>query len=248
MKTTSKELIHQSDFKVQIQQYNCEKSPLKSLLIMPPTGGTNYIDRSYAKKFCNAGYDVYIIESWSKMGEKNPEFTIHQRFYSGAQKAIQVTLEQINTPFVGLLGTSVGAMHAAVASNQQPRINAIFSIVGGIPITDIIIHSDQQAMIDLRLQRQKNYGVKNDDDYQKKLDVAFNLEPMKSGELYKTKKFGMVVATKDQTVPTQNQNQLVQFWKPKTIITLNNDHFWGIVKTWLFHSDELVDFFDHALQ
>lgn len=248
IETTPKVLGSDSDFKVQVLFYKCEKNPQKTLLIMPPTGGTNYIDRSYAKKFCKNGYDVYIIESWTGMNEQISELSIHQRLYTRAQQAIAVTLEQVHTPFVGLLGTSVGAMHSAVASTQQPRINAIFSIVGGVPITDIIIHSNQQAMIQVKLVRQKKYGVKDDQDYQNKLDEVFHLEPQKSGHLYKSKSLGVVVATQDKTVPTQNQNQLVQLWKPQTIITLNNDHFWGIVKTWLFHSGELVDFFDHAHQ
>ena len=249
---TARELSDDGDFKVQILQYNCESDPVKAadktLLIMPPTGGTNYIDQSYAKQFCKAGFEVYIIESWTGMLEKNTDLGVHQRLYTRAQKAMTVTLQQVKSPFIGLLGTSVGAMHAAVASNQQPRINAIFSILGGIPITNIIITSDQKAMIDLKQLRQQKLGIKNDDDYQNQLGQAFHLEPSLSGELFKSKKFGAVVATQDETVPTKNQNQLVEFWRPETVITLNNDHFWGIVKTWMFHSDEVLDFFQRARQ
>jgi hypothetical protein len=245
---TSKVLKSNDDFKVEVLHYTCENPSQKTLLIMPPTGGTNFIDRSYAKKFCQAGYQVFIIESWTGLDEKNPEFSIHQRFYSRAQRAISVTLEQVKTPFVGLLGTSVGAMHSAISSVQQPQINAIFSIVGGIPITDIIIHSDQQAMLNLKKFRQQNFGIKSDADYQEKLDLAFHLEPLNSGELDTSKKFGAVVATKDETVPTKNQNQLVEFWKPNTVLTLDNGHFWGIVNTWLFHTDVILDFFNRASQ
>ena len=57
---TARELSDDGDFKVQILQYNCESDPVKAadktLLIMPPTGGTNYIDQSYAKQFCKAGF------------------------------------------------------------------------------------------------------------------------------------------------------------------------------------------------
>ena len=40
--------------------YSSDEKTDKSLILVPPTGGTNYIDRSYAKQFCKAGYDVYV--------------------------------------------------------------------------------------------------------------------------------------------------------------------------------------------
>ena len=60
----------------------------RSLIIMPPTGGTNYIDRSYAKYFSRHGYNVYVLKTWTDMNEQNFDLEIHQRFYTRALKAI----------------------------------------------------------------------------------------------------------------------------------------------------------------
>ena len=91
-------------FEVQVTRYLHEQAT-KSLMIVPPTGGTNLIDKNYAKKFFDAGYNVYIVNDWPRETGKPFDLELHERFYSHAEKAIEMTLQQIKTPFVGILGT-----------------------------------------------------------------------------------------------------------------------------------------------
>jgi hypothetical protein len=235
-----------SDFKVQVTKYEPQDKTLKSILIIPPTGGTNYIDRSYAEKFCSVGYDVYILNHWTGDSEMNSDLEIHQKLYARAQKAISITISEIETPFIGLLGTSLGALHGSIAANTQERLNAVFLIVGGAPITEAVVTSDQHAMRELRDQREKRFGFKNDEQYLTALKKAFFLEPMSQGNMYKRKDIGMVLADKDQTVPYALQLKLQAFFNPKKSITLPSSHFWAIVKTWFFHTPEVVEFFNSS--
>lgn len=232
------------EFHVSSSFYSTAIATQKSIVIFPPTGGKNAIDRSYAKQFCKAGYNVAVINGWTNDQETKSDLEIHQHFYSGAQRAVQLTLAEIKTPFVGLLGTSVGALHSAIAANSIDRFNAVFLIAGGASIAEVIVTSDQQAMIDLKTARQSRYGFKNDAENIQAIEKVFTLEPMKLGTQFSKKAIGMVIANKDTTVATATQNQLKDFYKPQTVITLNNDHFWTIVKTWLFHSNEVQEFFD----
>jgi hypothetical protein len=39
---------------------------------------------------------------------------------------------------------------------------------------------------------------------------------------------------------------LQELWKPTKVITHDSSHFWGIVKTWLFDSGDIVKFFDQS--
>jgi hypothetical protein len=235
-----------SDFKVQVSKYEPLDKSLKSIIIVPPTGGTNYIDRSYAEKFCAEGYDVYIMNHWTGDSEMNSDLEIHQILYARAQKAISITISEIETPFVGLLGTSLGALHGSVAANTQERLNAVFLIVGGAPITEAIVTSDQNAMRNLKEERKKRFGFKNDEDYLAALKKAFLLEPMAQGSVYKRKDIGMVQAEKDETVPYALQLKLQTFFNPKKSFTLPSSHFWAIVKTWFFHTSEVVEFFNSS--
>jgi hypothetical protein len=233
-----------SDFQVEVSKYSDEVAAGKSILIMPPTGGSTFLDRRFAKKFAGAGYDVYIVENWTGLNEKSTDLELHQRLYTRAQKAISLVLNEVKSTYIGMIGTSVGALHAEVASGKQERINSIFTIVGGAPITEIIINSDQQAMKDLKIERYKRYGFKNDIEYLTALQNAFTLEPMKLGDLYKKKTYGMVVATEDETVPTETQMKLFDFWKPTYVTKYKSSHFWAIVKAGFFQADEIFKFFE----
>lgn len=218
----------------------------KSIVIIPPTGSTNAIDRSYAKMFCHAGFQVVILNHWTADQETNSDLEIHQHFYSGAQQAIQLIFAELKTPFIGMLGTSVGALHTAISTNTILKLNASFLIVGGASIAEVVVESDQKAMVDLKKDRIERFHFKSDGEIVKAIDEKLKLEPTLQGELFKSKTIGMVIATEDTTVPARTQNKLRDFFKPKKVIEINSNHFWGIIKSWLFHDDEILKFFNDS--
>ena len=241
----SKEIYSGQNFKVDVSIYSKSKDSQKSLLIIPPTGGTNYIDKSYASQFCSAGFNVYILNSWTLASAPDDiDLDLHQRIYIRGQQAISLVIADIKTPFIGLLGTSLGALHGAVAASKQDRLNAVFLIVGGAPIREIIVTSDHPDMRDLFFARQKKYGFKNADENKTALESHFLLEPMQLGDGFKMKDLGVSIALNDTTVPTINQKKLVDYLKPKTIFEHSTSHFWGIFNTWLFSSQEIIIFFE----
>ena len=234
-------------FWVEVSKYGT--STTKSLIIVPPTGGTNFIDRSYAEKFCEAGYEVYILNNWLGQTEKDSfDLGLHQRFYERAEKAIGLAIAEVKSPFIGLLGTSVGALHSAVAASTKDRLNAVFIIVGGASLAEIIVNSDQSAMVDLGKKRMSSFGYKSKNEYLKALASNIKLEPMKLGSGFKNKKLGVVIALEDTTVPTEFQKKLADYWQPQTLIEKNNGHFWAIVNTWLHSTDRILEFFETALK
>jgi hypothetical protein len=84
-------------------------------------------------------------------------------------------------------------------------------------------------------------GFKKDLEYTEALSRVFKLEPTLNPN--KNKTVGVVIATKDETVPTKTQKQLIDYFHPTKVITIDSGHVWTVVKTWLFHTQELVDFF-----
>ena len=229
------------EFTVNVSRYGGNLSD-KSIIIVPPTGRTNYIDRKYAEQCCAAGFDAYVMDSWTGDIEKTIELEIHQRFYGNAQVAISHVLDQIKSPYIGLMGTSVGGLHAAIAASYQDRLQAVFVIAGGIPIAEVIVDSDQKAMVNLRKDRQEKYGFKTGEENISAIQKVFEYEPMKLPPKYKEKDLGVSVGLKDDTVPTATQTKLEEFWKPQ------NSHFWTIVKTWLFKSSEVLEFFENSYE
>jgi hypothetical protein len=234
-----------NQFQVVVLKYPGAGHPQKTLIIVPPTGGTNYLDMNYGKYFCTEGFDVFVLDHWTLHDEVSFDLEVHDRFYSRAQRAIDLVLENINTPFVGILGTSVGGLHTAVAMAQHSRLDAAFVITGGISIPEVVVTSDQKAMTDAKEKRQKMYGFKTDEEYLKALTKVMPLDPL-NFPAPKGKDLGMVIATEDTTVPTKTQENLRNFWQPEAVIELSNGHFWGIVKTWLFHKKDVIAFFEKS--
>jgi hypothetical protein len=248
--TTPKEarnvLYTDQSFEVEVTECRVPGGSQKSLILLPPTGGTNIIDRSYMKRFCNSGWDVYLLNNWSHPEEKGDDLEFHQHAYTNSQRAIGVTLERIKTPYIGLLGTSLGATYASVAANTFEKLNGVFMIVGGLPIPRVIVTSDQVGMQALHKSRFERFKFANDGDYESAINKVFHLEPTQLGDMHLKKDIGVVVALNDTTVPYATQKNLIEFFKPRTVIELSSSHFWAIVKTWLFHTGELVQFFDES--
>jgi hypothetical protein len=156
-------------------------------------------------------------------------------------------LKEIKTPYVGLLGTSVGATYAAVAANTFSKLNSVFFIVGGVTIPRVVVTSDHPNMVKFRKERYEKFKFKNDAAYEAAIDQVFHLEPTRLGDVHVGKDFGAVISTNDSTVPFATQQNLVGFFHPRTVIELSSSHFWAILKTWLFHSHEIQDFFEQSV-
>lgn len=244
---TSDILLSGKDFQAHVTRYSETQLSDKAVILMPPTGGVNFIDRSYAKKLCRAGFDVYIVASWTGEGQYTTELDIHSILYARAQEVIRRTLEKIpSAGFVGILGTSVGATFTVMAMNLHPRLDAAFTIAGGAPIPSVIVYSDQKAMVDLKKKRFEKFGFKNDEEYLSALDKVFPQDPFKTAPLFKGKALGMSISSIDTTVPARFQQAQVELWKPQTLYARESSHFSTIVKTWWNNEEDIVQFFINA--
>ncbi len=208
----------------------------QTIIILPPTGGTNIIDRSYARFLCAEGFNVYILDKYTDYDEYSLDLDIHRRFYGRVQRAIDLIVNQIPLNHaLSVLGTSVGALHASIAAGRVPRIQKALFITGGADIASIIVDSDQEAMRVAREKRNEMFGFRTRDEYYTELKKHIVLDPLFFQKNYPGKKISMVIAEKDETVPARNQKLLKEITNPGKVLELNDNHFWAIVKTWLFH-------------
>lgn len=231
------------DFKVEVTSYLLSSSR-KHILILPPTGGSNVLDRSWARNFCANGFNAHIIERWTLLDEFSTDLGLHQRLYGRSQKAIGLVLDHLEgAEYVGVLGTSIGGIFTAMAMGIHDRIDAAFVITAGADMAVLIANSDQEAMTDLWEKRRSQFSIPDKKTYIDLLKSKIEYDPLQLPRKFDGKDLGMIIATEDTTVPTENQVSLQEFWKPKTIINLQNNHFWAIVKSWLWDSGKVVDFF-----
>lgn len=220
-----------------------------SIFIYPPTGGENIIDRLYARQLANLGFEVFILQDWTGYEISGYEYSLHNVFYSSAQKALeQVAKQEATTENWGVLGTSVGALHASITLTVNPKVKTGFLIVGGLPIPEIIVQSSQQAMKDLKTKRYSMYHLKNDEEYIKELSAAFKYEPTKI-QLEPTKAIttAMILSTNDDLVPYKNQVMAEKFFKPQTVLKSSLNHRNTIAWFGLFEPTTVTHFFKTKL-
>jgi hypothetical protein len=236
----------QKEFRhTQVQSYQPTQTPRGAVIIVPPTGGSNFLDRRYARSLCRAGFESVIITYWQGIDEENLDLAVHERLLRRGQLAISETLEELSShSFVGILGTSVGAIHGLTALGSTP-IDAGFFIAGGAPVSQVIAESSQRELALYRNKRKTEFGFQSTDEYQSALAQAIpqDLEPLYYQDTLRNKSIGFILAKSDDTVPTHLQQQVVDQLNPLTLLKINASHFWAIVKSWWFYEDVIVDFF-----
>lgn len=232
------------EFKIQTLIYNPKSEVHKNtVIIFPPTGGVNFLDRSYAKKLQKKGAKVILMSSWTGDDEKLLDLGLHQRLHSRAMRALEVVLESIpEDQNISLLGASLGGIYTSIAVQLFDRINKAFIIGAGAPIPEVIATSNNKGMEWLRAERNKTMAFKSEDDYADAIHQVFKLDPLDLPKRHTKKDLAMMVLLDDESVPTKNQLRLKEHWDPSLYIEMQHGHVWGIVQTWWRHSDQVTDF------
>jgi hypothetical protein len=233
----------EGDFQVKVSRFSARSGESiceGAIVIFPPTGGSTFLDRSFARAFARENLDVYILEGWTGMDEEAVDLDLHQRLFERAQRALQVVVGKIEKPYVGLLGTSVGALHTAVAVSTQPKISAAFAIVGGLSIPEVIVGSDQKEMRYLKKERFARYGFKDENEYVETIEKHFHFDRLSAG--LNNKRLGAMIAKGDTKVPTSTQIKLADTWKPALKIESSGGHVRAIFEGWFWHRSKIVDF------
>lgn len=239
--------IADNGFDVEIIRYRPAGESDRAIVIMPPTGGTTFLESRYASLFCEAGFGVYVVEGWTGMSETSLDLSIHHRLFGRAQRAIERILEAAPERFIGLMGTSVGGLHAATAVGRLPRISAAFVIAAGAPVADILAYTDQDALQSVRERRIREFGFDDQQAYRDALSAVFDWEPLSYAEAAREKPLGVIVVRGDETVPTIYQEQLREAWQPTVDFSVSgfpwSAHRVGIVQAWWLRADDIRDFF-----
>ncbi len=234
--------------KVTVRKYSAKKSndSNRAIIVLPPTGGVTFLEAKYAKAFCRDGFDSYIAVEWEGMNEESLELSIHNKLLSLGQSAIDSVIRSIDSKFIGILGTSVGGIHAATAVGRSAKIQAAFVITAGAPVSSVLAYSELDKLSEVRNLRQEKFGFNNSDEYAQALNQAIKMDPLAFLPGTKGKWLGMSIGTSDTAVESKTQLDLEKAWNPQVVFRFKNDHLMSIVKTWWFHKHEIAIFFNRA--
>lgn len=223
------------------------KNEKGKILILPPTGGSSYLEKRSAKRLCKIGFSSIIIQKWKGMDKESLSLDIHSKLLSQAQKVVSVVIEEKTNPgeFVGILGTSVGAIHAITALGRFDQIKAGFFVLGGLPIHKVIAYSQEKTLKKYRKLRMKKFGFKTIEDYALALNkkIPNEVRPLFLSHKAKKKDVFTVIALRDKKVSTDYQKEMKKTLQSKSL-EIPSGHFLSIIRFYLFHLKEMTGFFE----
>lgn len=228
-----------------------DPASLKSVLLLPPTGGENALDRNYALALCQAGFRVVLVKSWADDTLAELDLEMHDRGSIRMVTAVRHVVAWINPQRpkqLGVLGTSVGGISAALVLGYEPRLSAGFMIVAGAGMSRIIAHSTEATLSRLRDARMKEFGFKTADEYEAALARQLRIDPMDFVGYTGQKPVSIVIADADKTVLTETQLALWEAYGRPTVLHYDANHMWTIIRMATFQRHRVVNFFNGALE
>ena len=252
-------VIEHEGLKINFERYTPRQSSDRAILMMPPTNGVTPLETRYKWAFCRAGYVVYVVETWTGIDEVALELEVHNRLLGRGQAAIDGVLTQISEPYIALFGTSVGGIHGATALGRVDEINAAFLVAAGHPVASVIARSELGEMRDIRERRIRSNGWNGIDEYERALIETIYVEPGRYAEVARKKQLGVAIVDRDVTVHTDLQQALARDLDADLVINVSGRsvpgvswlvgggaHVAGIFRTWWFHEEEIIQFFDRS--
>jgi len=232
----------QKDPEVQLEIYSLEKNNGKMVIVMPPTGGSTYIDHYYSKKIAEKGFYVLRVMDWKRHKTRVDDLDVHRRHLLRAQEVVNSLIENYDFEPYSIMGTSLGGIHSAVSLGLIDRFKKSVLITSGAPAFEIIAHSNQKDLKKLRESRFDMFGFKSIDEYEKELKKTNIPNALENADKLKNKENLFIWSSIDETVPAKNQKDLLEAMAPKKVIEYKSNHFRTIIKAWLFNSSEVVKF------
>lgn len=226
---------------IEFVKYTPRKSIRTNVIMMPPTGGVSLVDRQVAGRLCKEGIQVLLNYSFTDDMESSLDPQIHERAFIRGITAIKHMALSFEGDF-GLIGTSLGSLYSSQALVVEPRITKALLVVGGAPIADILTHSEQDGLKELRETRMSNLDLKSKREYLDYINDNFRLDLLSRLEVPHKPKLWVIRSLKDDTVPASSQTQLIALLQPTRVTDSKAGHVKTIFNL-LFKKGKIADFF-----
>ncbi len=250
VRLTGKDPVTFEDRHVDLSFYQSRNnSKERAVIILPPTGGVNILDRGYANEICSSGMTAVVVSGWAHQNETSLDYKMHNYGALRALAATRHTVEflfQKNYKSIGLLGTSIGAVTGSLALGFESRISSAVLIAGGAHFTDIIVTSDESGATKLRERRMKAFGYESLDEYAEAVKSHVWVEPKNFLSASDDRETLVISADQDTTVLSEYQYALADLLQADHM-RKQGDHLEVIKSSFWQNRSDIAGFFQESL-
>jgi hypothetical protein len=236
--------------KVQVALYLTKTLSNKVVLILPPTGGVNILDKGYSNEFCSSGINAALVYGWDFQNQSRIDPQMHNEGALRSLAAAKHVVEFLSVKKftrIGMLGTSIGAISGTLVLGFEPRIAASTLIVGSSKFADVIAESDESGARALRKKRMTEMGLKTLEEYRSFIKQHVWLDPALFLNKSMRARVFTITAEEDTTVPTKYQLDLNQEVNLAQHLSLRGDHTDVIKNMFFYERQRITDFFKAEL-
>jgi len=138
---------------------------------------------------------------------------------------------------VGFWGSSFGAVVGALVIAKDPKIKGAVLSVGGGDLPYIISRSKISLFKKTREQQMSLLGLKNIEEYRDFIATYIESDPLRFAKQSDAPRLHMILANKDNSVPTYAQNKLLQKFGRPSNGRIQNGHIFTLLYTSWFNSN-----------
>ncbi|MCO4755264.1 MAG: hypothetical protein KC478_12335 [Bacteriovoracaceae bacterium] len=225
-----------------------KRTVLGQTLILPPTGGANFIDKKLARGLCRRGHKVYIL-NYTQPNSVVKDLNIHDELTLRVFKTVNLFLETHPEP-TAIYGSSLGGIYASAMfsygkkySDQWPNFSKLKTFVGtvtGGPLHEILTYSTTSDVKKQRKLRFSSDRYKSLDQYNQSLKKAINIDPLEYAS--PSKDVLLYISTQDSGVPARTQYNLADAYNAKVERIRWFGHAFAISMVGLTKAGEISNF------
>jgi len=235
--------------------YDAEVNTSSAALILPPTGGENFTDKSVAASLCQRGLSAYIL-NYKQDAADPADLDSHDRIANEVLQWVdQLLASHPDTHFV-ILGASLGSLYASIANSlaiqpnhplalRYPHLRqidgAVLTVCGG-SLAEILATSQLQGVVDQRNARQGLLHFQSAAEYQAILEKKIQIDPLALAQVTERNRVLMFTSSTDIIVPAATQNNLWHALGEPERETFGTNHVWTVARTYLLNSGEIFSF------
>jgi hypothetical protein len=235
---------HETNFNnfATVSNYHSEIAKTETLaVILPATGGENFLDRQLAQNLCELGVSAVIFDyrqGTTSLLDIQGHDRVALEFFNSFRQFLEIQAK----PSVVVVA-SLGGLYASMSFGLHlPGIEGAILTVAGGSLGEILGTSTLDLLIQQRLARQEQYHLKSSVDYVDFMKGQIKYDPIKLADPLMSQRLFMLSSSRDSAVPTKTQEQLWQAWGgPRRVIRPLN-HAFSIAYYYSFYAEEMADF------